>query len=79
MKRLQKTFGRNLRKYRKDRGLSQEKLAELCELHWTYIGSVERGERNISLQNIKKIADALEVKISDLFKGINAGKNDKKK
>lgn len=79
MEDIQKIFGRNLRKYRKDRGLSQEKLAELCDLHWTYIGSVERGERNISLRNIKKIADALGVKISDLVKGINAGKNDKKK
>jgi transcriptional regulator with XRE-family HTH domain len=70
MKDIQKTFGRNLRKYRKDRGLSQEKLAELCDLHWTYIGSVERGERNISLQNIKKIADALEIKATDLMRGI---------
>lgn len=78
MEDIRKIFGRNMKKRRTEKGYSQEKLAELSGLHWTYIGSVERGERNISLKNIKKIADALEVKISDLFKGID-GKNGKKK
>ncbi len=60
-------FGSNVRKYRESKGLSQEKLAELCELHRTYISSVERGNRSISLGNIEKIARALEVEIHKLF------------
>ncbi|MBI4688081.1 MAG: helix-turn-helix transcriptional regulator [Nitrospirae bacterium] len=72
---IKKIFGKNVRIYRENRGISQEKLASLCSLHRTYIGSIERGERNISLENIQKIANALEVKITDLFEGINAKKN----
>ena len=53
---------------RRMRGWSQEVLAELCGLHRTYIGSVERGERNISLDNIERIAVALEVSVSDLVR-----------
>ncbi|MDR5659257.1 helix-turn-helix transcriptional regulator [Serpentinicella sp. ANB-PHB4] len=60
-------FGSNVRKYRYDKGISQEKLAELSGLHRTYISDVERGCRSISLDNIKKIASALEVKIFKLF------------
>lgn len=63
-------FGKNVRENRLDRGLSQEELADLCSLHRTYIGSVERGERNISLENIVHISKALDVKIIDLFTGI---------
>lgn len=54
-------FGRRLRQLRLDRGLSQEALADLAEIHRTYIGSVERGERNIALDNINAIADALKI------------------
>ena len=72
---IKKIFGKNVRTYRETRGLSQEKLAHLCGLHRTYIGSIERGERNISLGNIQKIANALQVEIIDLFKGIDAKKN----
>ncbi|MDA8339703.1 MAG: helix-turn-helix transcriptional regulator [Nitrospiraceae bacterium] len=72
---IKKIFGKNVRIYREGSGISQEKLAHLCGLHRTYIGSIERGERNISLENIQKIADALQVKIIDLFEGINAKKN----
>ncbi len=75
MKDIQIKFGENVKNQRKKMGYSREKLAELSGLHWTYIGSVERGERNISIQNIKKIADALNVKIADLFVGVNAKKN----
>lgn len=73
---IKKIFGKNVRIYREGLGISQEKLAHLCGLHRTYIGSIERGERNVSLENIKKIADALHVKITDLFEGINAKKDE---
>ena len=52
-------FGRTMRKRRQALGLSQEGLAERADLHWTYIGGIERGERNVSLLNIVKIARAL--------------------
>ncbi len=65
--RIQKSFGSGLRKLRKVKGLSQEALAFACELDRSYIGQVERGERNISLINIYKIASALEVPVKELF------------
>ena len=55
------TIGNNLRHYRKSLGISQEYLAELAGLHRTYIGAVERGEKNISAKNIEKIAKVLGV------------------
>jgi len=61
-------FGESVRKYRKIKGISQEKLAELSGLHRTYISSLERGKRSISLKNIQKIAEALNVDIDLLFK-----------
>lgn len=64
---IQASFGATIRKYRKTRGWSQEKLAEECDLHRTYIGGIERGERNVSLLNIKKIADSLGVGTRKLF------------
>lgn len=54
-------FGTNLRKYREQIGVSQEKFAEMCGLHRTYISDIERFQRNISLCNIQKIACALNV------------------
>lgn len=54
-----KIFGQNVRRYRKELGLSQEKLADKCGLHRTYIGSIECFQRNVSLENIQKIAEAL--------------------
>lgn len=65
---IYKKFGNNVRKFRLQRNLSQEKLAELSDLHRTYIGGIERGERNLSLKNIYKIAEALNIKVSELFK-----------
>ena len=68
-------LAQNLRKYRSHGRLSQEKLAELSGLHRTYIGSVERAERNISLENIEKLARALDVSITDLLKEDEATSN----
>lgn len=58
---IKTSFGVRVRDIRKEKGLSQESLALACELDRTYIGGVERGERNISLLNIYKIAKALDV------------------
>jgi transcriptional regulator with XRE-family HTH domain len=56
-----------VRELRLDRGLSQEQLAELADLHRTYVGSVERGERNVSLDAITALAEALGCEVRDLF------------
>ncbi len=60
-------FGRNVQKHRKRQKLSQENLAELAGVHRTYIGMVERAEKNITLCNMEKIADALKISISELL------------
>lgn len=59
----------NLRRLRSHRGLSQESLADLAGLHRTFVGSVERSERNISLDNIARLADALGVTVASLLGG----------
>ena len=58
---IKKTFGANLRKLRTEKGFSQEKFAELCGLHRTYISDIECFQRNVSLENIQKIAEALQI------------------
>jgi transcriptional regulator with XRE-family HTH domain len=60
-------FGRNVQKYRKEKEISQEKLAEIAGVHRTYVGMIERAEKNITLRNMEKIANALNVKIKDLL------------
>ncbi len=60
-------FGQRIQAIRRQKGLSQEKLAEMSGLHRTYIGMIERAEKNITLKNIEKIAIALNVSIKDLF------------
>lgn len=62
-----KVFGKNLREYRTALGVSQEKFAEMCGLHRTYISDIERFQRSISLDNIQKIADALGIETYKLF------------
>lgn len=62
-----KVFGNNVRQFRTQKNLSQEKLAELCGLHRTYISDIECFRRSISLSNIQKIADALEIETYRLF------------
>jgi transcriptional regulator with XRE-family HTH domain len=60
-------FGEKVREIRKEKGLSQEELAYRANLHRTYIGMIERAEKNITLLNIEKIANALEISVNDLF------------
>jgi len=69
-KSTQKQFGIKVRELRKERGYSQERFASECGLHRTYIGCIERGEKNITINNIEKIAKALKVKIAKLFENL---------
>ena len=64
---IKRRFGERVRELRKQKGLSQEMLALVSNLDRTYIGGVERGERNISLINIHKLADALNIPVKDIF------------
>lgn len=67
VQRRRSAFGTRVRELRLERGLSQDALADAAGLHRTYVGSVERGERNISMDNIWALADALSVLPGDLF------------
>lgn len=60
-------FATNLRRLRLERELSQELLAEMANLHRTYVGSVERGERNVSIDNMENIANALKVNLREML------------
>ena len=63
-------FGQRVRELRKKAGFSQEQFAQRCELDRTYVGGIERGERNVSLRNIEVLARALSVSVSELTKGL---------
>lgn len=63
--------GENIRQIRLKKGLSQETLAELASLHRTYVGGIERGERNVSMENLVKLARALGVKPAELLRGLS--------
>lgn len=65
---LNQVVASNLRRLRKKLGISQESLAEKCGLHRTYIGAIERSERNITLQTLEKLAESLGVSPQDLLK-----------
>jgi len=67
---LLKRFGNRVRQLRRGKELSQEALAEHCDLDRTYISGIERGKRNVSLENIDAIARGLSVSLSGLFEGL---------
>lgn len=67
-------FGHTIRSLRNKAGISQESFATMCDLHRTYISDVELGKRNVSLENIHKMAEALNMKVSEVF--LEAEKNE---
>lgn len=72
---IAKIVGQRIRQFRKQQGLSQEKLAELSCCHPTYIGQLERGEKNATLESIEKIAVALNIPLSTLFEKLGREKD----
>ena len=64
---IAKIIGQRIRNYRTQKGLSQEKLAELAGCHPPYIGQLERGEKNATLESVEKIASAMDISLSELF------------
>ena len=64
---IAKIIGQRIRNYQTQKGLSQEKLAELAGCHPTYIGQLERGEKNATLESVEKIASAMDISLSELF------------
>jgi transcriptional regulator with XRE-family HTH domain len=64
---LRDVLARKLRALRLEQGFSQEAFADVCSLHRTYIGSIERAERNVSLDNLERIANALGIRVSELL------------
>lgn len=66
-KRFLRRLGERVRKLREQRGLTQQQLGDHCELHRTFIGSVERGERNVSVLNLRRISQVLHVRSADLL------------
>ena len=64
---LLRAFGQTIRKIRLSKSVSQEAFADMCDLHRTYISDVELGKRNVSLENIQKMASALDMTMSELF------------
>lgn len=67
-----KVLGKRIRNYRTAAGLSQERLAEISGCHPTYIGQIERGEKNATIESIEKIATALNISLSKLFENLGA-------
>jgi transcriptional regulator with XRE-family HTH domain len=67
---IKRRFGQRLRVLRQARDLSQEELAFKAGLHRTYVSSTERGERNIALENIEKLAGALDIRVVELFRDL---------
>ena len=65
---LQQKVGRNIRSYRQRRGLSQEAFAEVLGVHRTYMGGLERGERNLTLRSLERIAEQMGVEVEELMR-----------
>tara|TARA_R110002049_G_scaffold119431_3_gene273688 strand:- start:1244 stop:1465 length:222 start_codon:yes stop_codon:yes gene_type:complete len=65
-----KRFGTRVRELRKEQGYSQENFAYACELDRTYMGGIERGQRNVALRNIERIADTLGISVAELMDGV---------
>jgi len=76
MKEIASIVGERIRAYRKNAGLTQEALAEKAEVHHTYIGQLERGEKNATLETVEKIARALDLPFEVLFEAITTGNTD---
>ena len=76
MSNIAKILGQRIRNYRMSQGLSQEKLAELAKCHPTYIGQLERGEKNATIESVEKIATALHISLSTLFEKLGAQEAD---
>lgn len=72
MSELIRQIGQRIRNYRVQKGFSQERLAELSGCHPTYIGQIERGEKNATLESIEKISSALKIPLSTLFEKLDA-------
>ena len=70
MEDIRRRFGFAVRKRRERLGFSQERFAEVADIHRTYMGGVERGERNVSLVNIEKIARGFKIPLATLFRGV---------
>jgi transcriptional regulator with XRE-family HTH domain len=68
---LSLNFGKIIREFRKEKGISQEELAFRSNLHRTYIGMIERGEKNITLENIEKLSKGLDVSMKLIFEKLN--------
>ena len=75
---IAKAVGQRIRNYRTQKGLSQEKLAELSGCHPTYIGQLERGEKNATLESIERIANALGITLSKLFEKLGGQVDEEK-
>lgn len=67
---LRDRFGAVVRQLRSERELSQEDFADLCELHRTYVGAIERGEKTVTIVTAQKLANALGLKMSELFRAV---------
>lgn len=78
MSELTKQIGNRIRSYRTQLGYSQEKLAEISGCHYTYIGQIERGEKNPTLESVEKIAVALNITLSKLFENLSNDNPDRK-
>lgn len=74
---LLEILAENIRSFRREKGISQEALADMCSLHRTYVGSVERRERNVTLASLAVLADALGVSVPELLTPREHGNNQK--